>query len=56
MSAWADCSDDLIAGWAADSQARTRAHAVYGLATETPTEEDKAVIAEWKRRHKEAQR
>jgi hypothetical protein len=51
---WTDCSDELIAPWAADSQARTRAYAVYGSATEVPTAEDEAAIAEWKRRNKEA--
>lgn len=53
MTDWTDCSDELVAAWAADSQARARAYAVYGSATEAPTAEDEGVITEWKRRNKE---
>lgn len=43
--------DDLIAGWAADAQARMRGYAVWGGAMEA-IEEDEAVLAEWKRRYR----
>lgn len=54
MTDWTDCGDELVAAWAADSQARARAYAVYGSATEAPTAEDEAVTTEWKRRNNEA--
>jgi len=50
MADWASVTDDELAGYAAYSQARVRAYAVWGPNTEPPDAEDRAALAEWKRR------